>query len=87
MTIFFLRDGGPFSLCFDESDNKKFLNKLKDKFLTIKQNTSPRPINQERSDFRCKKLCHFYKNNWPGTQQTMCHYVENQIKLYGIVII
>lgn len=84
MTIFFLRDGGPFSLCFDASDNEKFLNKLKDKFLTIKQSTNPRPINQERSDFRCKKLCHFYKNNWPGTQQTMCHYIENEIKLYGI---
>jgi len=84
MTIFFLRDGGPFSLCFDASDNEKFLRKLKDKFIDITNNSCPKPINKERSDWRCKKLCHFYKNNWPGTNQTMCHYIENQTKLYGI---
>ena len=29
MSIFYIRDGGPFSLCFDESDQEYFLDKLK----------------------------------------------------------
>ena len=84
MTIFFLRDGGPFSLCFDKSDEKKFLKMLEKKFVEIKNCTLPKPINKWRSGFKCEKLCHYYKNNWPGTDTTMCHHVENTIKTYGI---
>jgi hypothetical protein len=57
---------------------------LKKRFMEIRKNKLPKPINQWRSDFRCKKLCHFYKNNWPGTETNICTHVENQIKLYGI---
>lgn len=84
MTIFFIRDGGPFSLCFDESDYSKFLSKLEKRYKEILNDSSPKPINKERSDFRCHRLCHFYKNRWPGSNQTMCHYVEDQIKVYGL---
>ncbi len=84
MTIFFLRDGGPFSLCYEQKDEEKFLEELKTKFLEIKNNSMPRPINSARSDFRCTRLCHYYKNNWPGTEKRICNYVEDQIKLYGI---
>jgi hypothetical protein len=84
MTIFFLRDGGPFSLCYEKKDEEKFLEKLKAKFLEIKNNSMPKPINPARSDFRCTRLCHYYKNKWPGTDQRICNYVEDQIKLYGI---
>lgn len=84
MTIFFLRDGGPFSLCFDKSDNDKFLDMLKNRFEEIRRNKQPQPINQWRSDFRCKKLCHYYKTPWPGSDKSMCNYVEDHIKLYGI---
>jgi len=84
MSIFFLRDGGPFSLCFDSSDKTRFLGNLKDRFYEIRKNQLPKPINHWRSDFRCKRLCHFYKTNWPGTDKPMCNYVEDHIKLYGI---
>ena len=84
MTIFFLRDGGPFSLCFDDDDQTKFLKMLEEKFIEIKNCTTPKPINKWRSGFKCEKLCHYYKTNWPGTDKTMCHHVEDTIKLYGI---
>jgi hypothetical protein len=84
MTIFFLRDGGPFSLCFDDTDEKKFLEMLKVKFFEIKNCKNPKPLNKWRSDFKCKKLCHYYKTEWPETGTTMCHHAENTIKLYGI---
>lgn len=84
MSIFFIKDGGPFSMCFDESDQKKFINMLKKKFLEIKNNNNPQPISQNRENWKCTKLCHYCKNNWPGTDQNMCIYVENSIKTHGI---
>ena len=83
-SIFFLRDGGPFSLCFDERDDEKFIKKLRENFEYITNNKMPKPINNWRNDFRCQKLCTFYKNKWDGTNTRMCNYVENHIKTYGI---
>ena len=49
----------------------------------IKNNIRPKPIKQNRMDFRCQKLCHFYKNNWPGTNTTMCQHVEGRLHAIG----
>ena len=83
MSIFFTRDGGPFSMCFDKSDQNRFLEMLRKRYEEIKDNIKPRPISSSRRDFRCQKLCHFYKNNWPGTNTTMCEYVENKLHTIG----
>lgn len=84
VTILFLRDGGPYSICFDTSDHEKFLKELKRIIKEMHNCKLPKPINKWRSDFRCTRLCHFYKNNWPGTETPMCNYVEDYVKTYGI---
>jgi len=88
MTIFFVRDGGPFSLCFDPSDRDRFLDMLKKRFLEIKGNVTPQPLNYRdhatKPNWKCSRLCHFYKNNWPGTNTRMCNHVEAHIKKEGI---
>lgn len=84
VTIIFLQAGGPYTVCFEPSDKAKFLQMLKKRFEEIKKCTYPSPINQNRSDFRCYRLCHYYKTMWPGTETRMCNHVEDQIKLYGI---
>jgi hypothetical protein len=84
MTIFFLRDGGPFTVLYDSKDEEYFMNELKRLYIEIKNNKNPKPINRWRSDFRCQKLCHYYKTNWPETKTNICQYVEDNIKLYGI---
>jgi ATP-dependent helicase/DNAse subunit B len=83
MTIFYIRDGGPFSMCFDESDRKKFLQMLKTRVKQIQRNNFPQPCSRNRSHFKCTKLCHFYKNNWPGTNISMCEHVEEHLKAFG----
>lgn len=84
MTIFFIKDGGPFSMCFDKEDHDKFLEMLKNRFQEIQQNVTPKPVSASRNDFRCTKLCHYYKNNWPGTEQNMCMYIEKHLKENGM---
>lgn len=84
MSIFFIKDGGPFSMCFDRADQKRFLAMLKDRFQEIQKNDAPRPISPDRTNWKCTKLCHFCKNNWPGTDQNMCMYIENHLKNNGM---
>ena len=63
MTIFYIKDGGPFSMCFDKSDQDKFLGMLKDTFQSIKANNKPKPLSSKRNHWKCTKLCHFYKED------------------------
>lgn len=84
MSIFFIKDGGPFSMCFDRSDHDKFLSMLKAKFEHIKANNKPKPLSASRDSWKCTRLCHYYKNNWPGTDQNICTHVENSINKNGI---
>jgi len=85
MTIFFCRDGGPFSLVYDDEETQNFINGyMKNLFEEIVGNQNPKPRSRDRSDFRCTKLCHYYKNNWPGTDKTMCHHIEAQLHTIGM---
>lgn len=84
MTIFFCRDGGPFTLAFDEEDDKNFLKTLEKMFKEITINQSPKPVDRTRQNFKCQKLCHFYKTAWPETNKTMCHHIEEQLYSIGM---
>jgi len=84
MSIFFIKDGGPFSLCFDKSDHKKFLDMLKERFTEIQKNNKPQPISEDRSNWKCSKLCHYCKNNWQDTNISMCKYVEQYLNNNGM---
>ena len=71
-------------MCFDKEDHDKFLEMLKERFQEIQQNMTPKPISNTRNSFKCNKLCHYYKNNWPGTEQNMCIYIEKNLKEHGM---
>jgi hypothetical protein len=84
MSIFFVKDGGPFSMAFDRSDHDKFLKMLRVRYEAIKKNDRPRPISFDRSNWKCTKLCHYFKNKWPGTNTSICQHVENTLKDKGM---
>lgn len=84
MTIFFIKDGGPISLCFDKNDHNKFLAMLRNRFKEIQKNNTPKPISEDRSNWKCTKLCHFCKNKWQDSNISMCEYIENHIKTNGM---
>lgn len=97
-SIYFINDGGPFSICFHDSDLKSTENMLRQKFEIIKNTKKPR-LNKT---WMCSKLCHFGKTTFEGTHidpiteyrdgqvckvgQTMtkCEQMRHDLDLYGI---
>ena len=90
MSIFFYKDKDgkvdpmPFSICLGPKDEKRFLEMLRKRFEDIRDNVLPKPIRSDRNTFKCQKLCHFYKNNWPGTDEKMCIFIEKKLKKDGM---
>jgi len=85
MSIFYIRDGGPFSICFEDAHKEKFLGMLKDRFEEIKKTVKPKLLSYDQSHWKCTKLCDFCKKDWPGTNESMCRYVSNQLDQFGML--
>lgn len=87
-TIFYVNDGGAFTMSFDDESYKLAEKLIKDKFEYIKNLEKPALIsdtNEKRQkNFRCKSLCHFAKNNHPGTEMSICEFFQNKIIEDGI---
>jgi len=97
-SIYFINDGGPFSICFDDSDLSKTEEMLREKFEVIKNTKKPKL----HKSWMCNKLCHFgkttfenssiptmteYRDNQTcsnGSMMTKCEQVKHDIELYGI---
>lgn len=98
VTIFFINDGGPFSMTFDKKDLLKTEDLLRTKFEQIKKCNKPK-LNKS---WKCNKLCHYgkttfantnitplieYRNNQvcsQGSFMTMCEQVKHDIDMNGI---
>jgi len=83
-TIFFIRDGGPFTIVFDIDNHAKVEETLKNHFDDVRNTKLPKMLSPQQKDFRCTKLCSYYKNMWPGTDQNICRFIHNEIKRIGI---
>lgn len=97
-TIYFVNDGGPFSMVFHDSDLIETENMLRQKFEIIKNTRKPK-LNRS---WMCSKLCHFGKTTFqdshiqsieeyrdgqvcqPGSSMTKCEQVKHDLELYGI---
>ena len=64
VTIDFINDGGPFSLCYSKSDIPRTLDMLKEKFEYIKATKIPK----QSKSWKCTKFCYFGKNTFTGTE-------------------
>ena len=98
VTIFFINDGGAFSVIFDKSDLIKTESMLRDKFEIITKTQTPRL----HKSWMCSKLCHFGKSTFENsnvlpileyrdnqlcqknTHMTKCEQVKHDIEMKGI---
>jgi len=83
ITINFINDGGPFSMCFQKSDLIKTENMLRDKFEKIKAVKRP----YLNKTWMCKKLCHFGKTTFENASiHPLEEYRDNQITPKGQIM-
>lgn len=98
LTINFINDGGPFSICFGKKDIKEIERMLRDRFEKIKQTTKP----QLNKTWMCNRLCHFGKNSFDtegihaiteyrngqvvpiDKPMTMCEQIKHDIDIKGM---
>ena len=89
MTIFFIRDGGPYTLCFTKDDMEDTKRMVKKRFQEIKRTTIP----LLKKSWKCTRICHFGKNAHPSGEidprtnepYTICEYVAKKIKSRGMM--
>lgn len=97
-TIYFINDGGPFSICYDKSDLPQTENMLRRKFDLIKQTQIPK-LNKT---WKCTKLCHFGKTTFENshvlpileyrdgqvcskdTYMTKCEQIKHDLEVKGV---
>lgn len=97
-SIYFINDGGPFSICFDKKDLADTEDMLRRKFEYIKHTKKPK-LNKS---WMCSKLCHFGKTTFENTNinpieeyrdnqtcqignlMTKCEQIKHDIELHGI---
>jgi len=91
MTIYFIRDGGAFSFCFDDEHEEIFMEKLKKKYTQVLENDLPSCVkysNKIMADGKPEKnkcfMCRYGKENWPGTNTRICDFVEASVKYVGL---
>lgn len=84
LTIYFIKDGGPFTICFDTSTIQQMEGILEERFKYVQSVKMPKMVSERQTDFRCTKICDYYKNNWPGTQVNQCKFIHEKIKKHGI---
>jgi hypothetical protein len=92
MTIFFVADGGPYTMAFDKSDLDKTTSMIRQKFETIKSTQRPR-LNKS---WKCTKLCDYGKTRWEknryvdwtvapeGRGKTICEHMRNEVVTLGL---
>lgn len=98
VSINFINDGGPFTICYDKSDLLSTELMLKKKFEAIKSTQIPRLS----KTWKCTKLCHFGKSTFENTNippvieyrdgqvttkdkfMTKCEQIKHDIDVKGI---
>lgn len=79
-SIYFINDGGPFSICFDKKDLSYTEDMLRHKFDSIRKTKKPK-LNK---CWMCNKLCHFGKTTFENTDiEPLMEYRDNQITQHG----
>ena len=84
VTIFFIRDGGPFTICMDEITIQKTEELLQRRFEQIKNDDNPKLLDYEQKHFKCTYLCDYYKMKDKKSKTNMCHFIHEEIQKYGI---
>lgn len=98
ITIYFINDGGPYTVHFQDKDLEKTREMVKKKFEYIKRTTKPILVKEKSPEqaWKCGKLCHAGMSTFEGTDiepiyiprykryMTKCEQVKYMIQKKGV---
>lgn len=97
ITIYFINDGGPYSVHFQNKDLPKTKEMIQKKFEYIKKTKKPRLIRETEPSqaWKCSKLCHAGMTSFEGTHidpmygrngraLSKCEQIKRMINMHGI---
>jgi hypothetical protein len=83
VSIMFVRDGGPYTICMDDDVVKKVEDRLCDRFQEISTCQLPAMQDATQRDFRCTRICDYYKMVAPNGEN-MCKFIHEEIQKRGL---
>jgi len=84
ITIFYIKDGGPFSMVFNNGNIEQTKNMLKNVFLDIKNTTKPIRRKETVQNKRFCSFCTFNKQQYKDTGMSICDFIHNEFKSKSI---
>lgn len=82
ISIFFIRDGGPYSICFHEEDILRAEQLFKNTITKTKNCELPILLDPLQKNFKCNRICDYYKQKIGNTN--MCMFIHNEIQKHGL---
>jgi hypothetical protein len=80
MSIYWIRDGGPFTLAYGPKDLDKTKEMLRNQFQKIQKTTRPRLKSESGQHWFCRYVCHYGKNAHPEctSGSSICQFLKRQ---------
>lgn len=83
VTIFFIRDGGPTTIFFDDDVIQKTENIIQEKFKEICNNDLPEMIDINQENFKCTRICDYYTMKASNGKNT-CRFIYDKVRNVGM---
>jgi RecB family exonuclease len=87
VTIYYIVDGGPYTVCLDDSDLKNAYDRLYRNFIKIIQTETPNRLiddnTRKNEHFFCKKVCHFGVQIDEQEGERLCRKYWNEYRELG----
>lgn len=84
MTLYFINDGGIFSVIGDEEMLKNAKEMIKKTYLEIISTENPTVRNPKRNDFKCIHCCKYSKPASYTRGLSVCEFMQNKFKTIGV---
>lgn len=82
--LLYVRDGGLFTMFFDDDVSEKVETEIKRHIEQVKNTKIPRLLDPTRSDFRCRTLCSACKNRTFDKNVSDCQFLISKIHEIGL---
>ena len=84
ISIYYINDGGLFSMAFDEDDYQKAEEILKEKFEQIRNIQHPKLLSNKNKHWKCQKLCKFSEPYEKDKEKSLCQHIRDEIIKKGV---